>query len=164
VAVFSRSEAQQRADAVRTFQRELELLEHEGVLVLSDGQRRALATYHGNLLAEGGGLGMFRGRAQVSGGTRDSGIVYSGGFSHLNVTRGVDGQDEARNTSGQGRVLFRLTPTATLSGRIYATTSRLQLNNSPQAIGKVYTGVDSMTRQSRAGVIDRHRLKDRHGR
>ncbi len=78
---------------------------------------------------------MFRGRAQVAGGTRNNGIVYSAGFSHLNVSRGVDDQDEARNTSGQGRVLFHLTPTTTLSGRIYAVNSRLQLNNSPQAIG-----------------------------
>src|SRR6267142_159747 len=98
--------------------------------------------FHGNLLAEGGALGMFRGRARVSGGARNNGIVYSAGLSHLNVTRGVDDQDEARNTSGQGRVLFRLTPTTTLSGRIYAATSRLQLNNSPDAIGNVAaTGV-----------------------
>jgi len=93
--------------------------------------------FHGNLLAEGGGLGMFRGRAQVAGGARNNSIVYSAGFSHLNVTRGVDGQDEARNTSGQGRVLFRLTPTTTLSGRIYAANSRLQLNNSPEGIGNL---------------------------
>src|SRR6266850_993041 len=91
--------------------------------------------FHGNLLGEGGGLGMFRGRGQFAGGSRSNTIVYSAGFSHLNVTRGVDGQDEARNMSGQGRVLFRLTPTTTLSGRIYAANSRLQLNNSPQAIG-----------------------------
>ena len=93
--------------------------------------------FHGNLLAEGGGLGMFRGRAQVAGGARNNSIVYSAGFSHLNVTRGIDGQDEARNTSGQGRVLFRLTPTTTLSGRIYAANSRLQLNNSPEGIGNL---------------------------
>jgi iron complex outermembrane receptor protein len=93
--------------------------------------------FRGSLLAEGGGLGMFRGRAQVAGGAHNSGIVYSAGFSHLNVTRGLDGQDEARNSSGQGRILFRLAPTATLSGRIYAATSRLQLNNSPQGIGKL---------------------------
>ncbi len=93
--------------------------------------------FHGNLLAEGGGLGMFRGRAQVAGGPRNNSIVYSAGFSHLNVTRGVDGEDEARNTSGQGRVLFRLTPTTTLSGRIYAANSRLQLNNSPEGIGNL---------------------------
>ena len=95
--------------------------------------------FHGTLLAEGGGLGMFRGRAQVAGGTRSNGMVYSAGFSHLNVTRGIDDQDEARITSGQGRVLFNLTPTITLSGRIYAVNSRLQLNNSPQGIGTLGT-------------------------
>ena len=91
--------------------------------------------FHGNVLGEGGGLGMFRGRGQFAGGSHRNTIVYSAGFSHLNVTRGVDGQDEARNTSGQGRILFRLTPATTLSGRIYAANSRLQLNNSPQGIG-----------------------------
>jgi vitamin B12 transporter len=78
---------------------------------------------------------MFRGRGQFAGGARNNTIAYSAGFSNLNVTRGVDGHDEARNTSGQGRILFRLTPTTTLSGRIYAANSRLQLNNSPQGIG-----------------------------
>jgi iron complex outermembrane receptor protein len=93
--------------------------------------------FHGNLLAEGGGLGMFRGRAQAAGGTGNNRIVYSAGFSHLNVAHGVDGDDESRNTSGQGRVLFKLTPTANLSGRIYAANSRLQLNNNPQGIGNL---------------------------
>ena len=91
--------------------------------------------FHGSVLGEGGGLGMFRGRGQFAGGSRNNTILYSIGLSHLNVARGVDGQDEARNTSGQGRVLFRLTPTTTLSGRIYAANSRLQLNTSPQGIG-----------------------------
>src|ERR1043165_8332779 len=93
--------------------------------------------FHGNALAEGGGLGMFRGRAQVAGGVNNNSVVYSAGFSHLNLTRGVDGDDEARTTSGQGRILFRLTPTASLSGRIYATSSRSLLNNSPEAIGSL---------------------------
>jgi len=115
---------------------------------------------HGSLLAEGGGLGFFRGRGQVAGGSHNNRIVYSAGLSHLNVSRGIDGQDEARNTSGQGRVLFRLSPTITLSGRIYAANSRLQLNNSPAAIGTVpATGIIeaiplSLTEQRRyeAGV------------
>ena len=93
--------------------------------------------FHGSLLGEGGGLGMFRGRAQVAGGTRGNSVVYSAGFSHLNVARGVDGHDEVRNSNGQGRVLFRLTPTSTLSARIYAANSRLQLNNSPEGIGNL---------------------------
>ena len=90
---------------------------------------------HGSALAEGGGLGLFRTRGHVAGGSNNNRIVYSGGVSFFNVTRGVDEDDAARNTSGQGRVLFRLTPTATLSGRIYAANSRLLLNNNPQGIG-----------------------------
>lgn len=92
---------------------------------------------HGSVLGEGGGLGLFRTRARVAGGVNNNRVVYSAGFSFLNVTRGVDGDDEARNTSGQGRVLFRLTPTATLTGRIYTANSRLQLNNSPEGIGNL---------------------------
>jgi iron complex outermembrane receptor protein len=92
---------------------------------------------HGSVLAEGGGLGFFRGRGQVAGGSNDNRVVYSGGFTHLNVSRGIDGDDEARNTSGQGRVLFRFSPKTTLSGRFYAANSRVQINNSPDAIGTV---------------------------
>lgn len=92
---------------------------------------------HGNLLAEGGGLGFFRGRAQIAGGANANRFLYSAGVTHLNVSRGIDRQDAARNTSGQGRLLFRLTPTATLSGRIYTGTSFVQLNSSPDLIGNL---------------------------
>ena len=90
---------------------------------------------HGSVLGEGGGLGLFRTRAQLAGGLNNNRVVYSGGFSFFNVARGLDDEDEARTTSGQGRILFRLTPTATLSGRIYTGKSRLQLNNNPEAVG-----------------------------
>src|SRR6185503_20216507 len=90
---------------------------------------------HGNVLGEGGNLGLFRTRAQLAGGVRNNRLVYSGGFSFFNVTRGLDDQDEARTTSGQGRILFRLTPSATLYGRIYTGKSRLQLNNNPEGVG-----------------------------
>jgi vitamin B12 transporter len=92
---------------------------------------------HGMVLAEGGELGLFRGRAQVAGGARKNSVAYSAGFSLLNVTRGVDGQDEVRNSNGQGRIIFSLTPTTTFSGRIYAANSRLQVNNSPLGIGNL---------------------------
>jgi vitamin B12 transporter len=90
---------------------------------------------HGSVLGEGGSLGLFRTRAQLSGGARNNRVVYSGGFSFFNVSRGIDDEDEARTTSGQGRILFRLTPTSTLTGRIYTANSRLQLNNNPEAVG-----------------------------
>jgi iron complex outermembrane receptor protein len=88
---------------------------------------------HGNILLEGGGLGLFRGRAQLAGG--NSRFLYSAGATHLNVANGIDGDDAARNTNGKGRVTLRLSPTTTLSVRVYAGTSFVQLNNSPTVTG-----------------------------
>jgi uncharacterized membrane protein len=51
MSASSRSEAQQRADEIRTFQNELDRLEREGVLVLSEDQRRAVAGHQRGLLA-----------------------------------------------------------------------------------------------------------------
>lgn len=89
----------------------------------------------GSLLTEGGSLGLFRGRAQVAGGLSEDRVAYSLGVAHLNVAHGVDGSDAARNTSGQGRIRFQLTPSASLSARIYAADSFSQTNDSPEAVG-----------------------------
>ena len=90
----------------------------------------------GELLAEGGGLGFARGRVRVAGGAGEADrFVYSAALSHLNVTRGVDADDATRNTSGQGRAVFRLAPTATLSARLYAADSFVQLNDDPNTVG-----------------------------
>ncbi|HWS86485.1 MAG TPA: TonB-dependent receptor [Pyrinomonadaceae bacterium] len=92
--------------------------------------------FRGQLLAEGGGLGFARGRANFSGSAGEAErLVYSAGVSHLNVSEGVDGDDAARSTNAQGRALLRLTPTATLSARVYASDSFAQLNEEPQAVG-----------------------------
>ena len=48
---LSRTEAQQRADAIEVFRRELDRLEHEDVLALTDAQRQAVAEHHRALLA-----------------------------------------------------------------------------------------------------------------
>lgn len=90
--------------------------------------------FHGNVLLEGGGLGMFRGRAQIAGGTAGDRVIYSAGLSHLNFINGIDGDDAARNTSGQGRILFRLNSKTTLSGYLYASNAFVQLNNSPRVL------------------------------
>jgi len=89
----------------------------------------------GNILLEGGGLGLFRGRAQVSGGALENRLQYSGGLAHLNVTRGVDGDDPARNTSGQGYVAYRITSNAQISARFFGADSFLKLNTDPEGIG-----------------------------
>lgn len=87
---------------------------------------------HGEILADGGGLGMARGMAKFSGsaGSREQ-FRYSGGLAHLNVTRGVDGNDPVHNTSGQfwGQYVFR--PGTTLSGRYFGNDLMLGLNSTP---------------------------------
>jgi iron complex outermembrane receptor protein len=95
----------------------------------------------GSFLFEGGSLYYLRGRAQIAGGAADNRIAYSAGVSHYNVARGIDGHDAARNTSGQGRILFRIRPTMTLSARLYASDSFVQLNNSPDTVATLPTGI-----------------------
>lgn len=48
--LHSKADAQQRADQIGHFQAELAIIEREGILVLDESQRLALAGYHGNLL------------------------------------------------------------------------------------------------------------------
>lgn len=109
------------------------------------------APLHGHALLEGGGLGLFRGRAQLAGGTNDARVLYSAGVSHFNTTRGIDGDDAARTTSGQARALFRLTPNATLTARLYAADSFAQLNEDARPIsGTLPAGIIPAVPLSRA--------------
>jgi uncharacterized membrane protein len=48
----NRAEAQRRADQIRTFEAELDLLEQEGGLVLTTEQRATLARHHSDLLSD----------------------------------------------------------------------------------------------------------------
>ncbi|HWW77071.1 MAG TPA: TonB-dependent receptor [Pyrinomonadaceae bacterium] len=92
--------------------------------------------FRGQLFAEGGGLGFARGRAQFSGSAGEAErVTWSAAVSHLNVSKGVDGDDATRTTNAQGRALFRLSPTATLTARVYASDAFAQLNEEPQAVG-----------------------------
>ena len=94
----------------------------------------------GSVLAEGGGLGVFRANAQTAGGYRDR-FQYSVGLSHLNVLDGVDGNDSVRNTSVQGRAQVKLGPTSSLSFRFYGADTSVDLNESPEASGELPPGV-----------------------
>lgn len=93
------------------------------------------APTHGDLQAEGGGLGYLRGRASLSGGLRENRVVYSAGLSHINVTSGVDQDDRNRSTGGQGFVRYDLTPRLHLSHRFFASDDFAQNNTSANATG-----------------------------
>lgn len=85
---------------------------------------------HGEILGEGGGLGMTRGLARFGGGALEDRLNFSAGLTHLNVTNGIDGQDAHRNSGIHGAVQYTLNPSASLSGRIMASDGFLQLNDS----------------------------------
>ena len=89
--------------------------------------------FHGSLDVEGGGLGMLRSAARFAGGAWNERLLYSAAATHLNVMKGIDDDDRTRTTSGHGFIQYRLSSASTLSGRIFANDSFLQLNDSPFA-------------------------------
>lgn len=88
---------------------------------------------HGEISSEGGGLGMFRGLVRASGGALKERLQFSAGLGHLNVTRGVDGDDRARNTSGQGFAQYRLSARSRATARLLASDTFAGLNLTPFA-------------------------------
>ncbi|MEZ5352280.1 MAG: TonB-dependent receptor [Bryobacteraceae bacterium] len=91
------------------------------------------APFHGEISAEGGGLGLFRGVARAGGGLLDDRLRFSGAMAHLNVTSGVDGYDATRNWSGQGFAQYALSPRTTAGIRVFANDTFLSLNGTPFA-------------------------------
>jgi len=96
-------------------------------IISDDGGGRT----RGSLLAEGGSLGTMRGRAQVAGGGLGDRLQYSAGLAHVNVTRGVDGDDPFRDTSLQASVGYRLSTSTLIRLRLFGGDSFAKLNSSP---------------------------------
>ena len=86
---------------------------------------------HGELRAEGGGLGMLRGVGRVGGGLSDNRVTYSGGISHVNVTQGYRKASPHRNTSARGFVKHSFSPGMSLTGRVWGSDAWLALTESP---------------------------------
>ena len=104
---------------------------HSMAGVLNVASRQGGGRPHADLRAEGGGLGMLRGVGRFGGGLGADRLVYSGGFSHLNVTRGHRDGSPHRNTGGQAFVKYALAPNLSLSARAWAANSFLALAESP---------------------------------
>ena len=88
----------------------------------------------GDVGAEGGGLSMARGFARFAGGAWEDRFRYSGAVTHLNVMSGVDGDDRARNSVGHAFVHGQLSGQTALQGRVLASDSFAQLNDTPVAL------------------------------
>jgi iron complex outermembrane receptor protein len=90
----------------------------------------------GSVLLEGGSLGTFRGRVQLSGGLRKDRIEYSLGLADTDVTSGVGGDAPFRDVSTQGRVTFHLSPSIRLTARLFGADSFGKVRGEPDIIGK----------------------------
>lgn len=88
-----------------------------------------------SFLGEGGGLGELRGRANFAGGLNDDRFKYSLAASRTIFSKGVDGDDRARNTSGVAKMIFALSSRATISARFYGSDSFVNTNTNPDTIG-----------------------------
>lgn len=86
---------------------------------------------HGEIRAEGGGLGLLRGVARVGGGLADDRFIYSGGFSHLNVIDGYRDRSPHRNSSVQGFAKYQFTPKISLSGRLWGSNAFTAVADGP---------------------------------
>lgn len=89
----------------------------------------------GSLLLEGGSLGAFRGRAQLSGGSASGRVQYSLGVAQTDVTSGLNGDAPFRDVSTQGRVTFHFSPKLRLTARLYGADSFSKVLGEPDLIG-----------------------------
>jgi vitamin B12 transporter len=89
---------------------------------------------HADVDLQGGGLGLFRGLAQVAGGVKQNRLSYSLGVSHLNVTEGVDNWGAVRDWSGQFGVRYAITPKLRIGVTGFANTGYLQATVTPSSL------------------------------
>jgi iron complex outermembrane receptor protein len=93
---------------------------------------------HGSFLGEGGVLGMFRGRADFSGGFKAR-TFFDVALSHINITEGIDENDAARNTGGKVGFRQKFNDKATFTARFYLSDAFVELNSNPDTIGTLPT-------------------------
>ena len=98
---------------------------------------------------EGGGLGTFRERLQVSGGGKSFG--YELGANRVDVRDGIDGDDAYGNTGFAGRVQFHPTESITIAANLYGTIANGRVNDSPFALPAVF-GTSQQFPDAVAGV------------
>ncbi len=95
--------------------------------------------FHGDASGGFGNLGLGTGRARITGGTEK--LLGTASFARTVFTKGIDGDDEARNTGFQGRIDYRPFASTQVSGRVMMSRAFVMLNVSPDTLGEVGSGV-----------------------
>lgn len=102
--------------------------------------------WHGQAGGAFGGLGLGRFRGNISKGTDDGRFGFNAAIARTVLTKGIDGDDDARNTNFQSRVEFRPFSKTNISARLFVSDAFVALNSSPD------TNADPPA--SNRGIID----------
>src|SRR5215204_6010483 len=89
---------------------------------------------HGQVSGAAGGLGLGRFRGNVSYGTSDNKFGISGAVSRTAYTKGIDGDDNASNTTVQSRIEYNPFADTNISGRLFLVDAKVRLNFSPDTL------------------------------
>ncbi len=85
----------------------------------------------GDVLLEGGGLGLIRTVPSLRGGLAGDRLTYSGAVSYIDVTEGIRGANPYRSVSPQGMLRYQLSPTLSATGRVWYAGDEARTRNSP---------------------------------
>ena len=99
--------------------------------VINVTSRTGAGAPEGDLLIEGGGLGLVRTVPSIRGGLANDRFTYSGAMAYINMTEGVRGENPYKSVSPQGTVRYRFTPGLSATGRFWYTRDDLRLTESP---------------------------------
>jgi vitamin B12 transporter len=106
---------------------------------------------HGQVGGALGGLGLGRFRGNISHGSKDERYGIGAGYSRTVYTKGIDGQDDARNHNLQMRADARPASGTTISGRLFFSDASVSLNSNPDTVGTLPTA-NSTIIDARKGV------------
>ena len=85
----------------------------------------------GDVLLEGGGLGLVRTVPSLRGGLAGDRLTYSGAVSYIDVTQGIRGANPYRSVSPQGMLRYQLSPTLSATGRVWYAGDEVRTRNGP---------------------------------
>lgn len=106
--------------------------------------------WHGNLSGATGGLGLKRFRAGVSNSFFGNKLGFNVGGSRTVYSKGIDGDDDAENSSFQTRIEAEPFDKTSISVRIFFSDALVRLNNSPDTFGTL--PVPSTIIDARSGI------------
>ncbi len=89
--------------------------------------------WHGQIGGAFGGLGLGRFRGNVSNGNEK--IGFNAGVSRTVYTKGIDGDDDARNTNFQSRIEYDPFEKTNISARFFVSDAFVRLNSNPDTFG-----------------------------